>query len=101
MQYICSLALPFSLFISFFPHFLKYTLLVLFPIFPHLVSKVLTVHRKLTAWSLLNISNTQPVIRLSVVFFLPAKKHKHSAHFWQVFTVRVSPIIFILQFARG
>lgn len=72
----CSLALPFSVwFVSFvffvfflFPHFPKSALLVLFPIFPHLVSKVLTVRRKLTAWSLLNISNTQPVISCRLFF---------------------------------
>lgn len=52
----------------FFPHFPKSTSLVLFLIFPHLVSKVLTVYGKLTAWSLLNISNTQPVISCRLFF---------------------------------
>lgn len=52
----------------FFPHFPKSASLVHFPILPHLMSKVLAVHRKLSAWSLLNISNTQPVISCWLFF---------------------------------
>lgn len=37
-------------------------------LFSHLMSKVLAVRRKLTAWSLLNISNTQPVISCRLFF---------------------------------
>lgn len=55
-------------FFFLFPHFIKSTSLLLFSIFSRLVSKVLTVHGKLTAWSLLNISNTQPVISCRLFF---------------------------------
>lgn len=53
---------------AFSPHFPKSASLVHFLILPHLMSKVLTVHRKLSAWSLLNISNTQPVISCWLFF---------------------------------
>lgn len=68
-QYIPLLCPSPDFFFFFFPHFPKSASLLLFLIFPHLVSKVLTVCRKLTAWSLLNISNTQPVISCRLLLF--------------------------------
>lgn len=41
---------------------------IFFPSVFYLVSKVWTVRRKLTAWSLLNISNTHPVISCRLFF---------------------------------
>lgn len=47
---------------------LSFHCLGFFPSVFYLVSKVWTVRRKLTAWSLLNISNTHPVISCRLFF---------------------------------